>query len=397
MSNQELIHWWVGYVKILIKGRRLERLINRMMDNRFEIWHIRRLNEHTAELSITVPDFFRSRSLFKENGCTARILKKEGLPFALRKMRRRAGFTAGLVMFGVLLYLLSTVIWSVEIEGVTHPETEHALRQELAKLGVERGKFKFLADDYQEIQRQIMSVVPNTTWVGFQYEGTTAILKVVEKTLPKIDPKHGPRHLVARKKAVIYDLFVERGQPMVKTNQYVEPGDILVSGIIGTDDGEQIVSASGKVWGEVWYEANIGVPLIQQSSVMTGEHLTRYAFKFGDFSLRLWGFGESPYDHSTINKDEYSLTWRNWSLPLSWVVETEHEVRKVTKELTTEEAVKLGVQVGRNQLLRELDPDAEIKEENILRQHVENGKVYIKMHYSVIEDIASEQSIIQGD
>jgi similar to stage IV sporulation protein len=397
MTNQELFHWWVGYVRIQIKGKRLERLINRMMNRRFEVWHIRRLNEEIAELSITVPDFFQLRGLLQETGCRAKVLKKAGWPFILKKMRRRAGFAFGLVAFGLLLYLLSSVIWSVEIEGVTLPETEQALRQELANLGVERGKLKFLADDYQAIQRQIMTVVPHTTWVGFQYEGTKAILRVVEKTLPEIEPAPGARHLVAKKKAVIYDLFVERGQPMVKPNQYVEPGDILVSGIIGTEDREQIVAATGKVWGEVWYEGNIEVPLVQQAKVMTGEQRTRYAVRLGDFSWRLWGFQKSTFRQYTVVEDEYTFSIRNWRFPLSWVVEKEYEVEEIKKERSTEEAVKLGVEIGRKNILGKLDPEAEIREENILRQHVENGKVYIKMHYSVIEEIASEQSIIQGD
>ena len=53
--------------------------------------------------------------------------------------------------------------------------------------------------------------------------------------------------------------------------------------------------------------------------------------------------------------------------------------------------------MSRAALLRNLEPDAEIKEENVLRKRIEHGKVYMKIHYTVIEDIAKEQLIFQGE
>lgn len=57
----------------------------------------------------------------------------------------------------------------------------------------------------------------------------------------------------------------------------------------------------------------------------------------------------------------------------------------------------LGVELSRVNIYRNLQSEAVIIEENVLRKNIENGKVYIKMHYTVIEEIASEQLIIQGD
>src|SRR5690606_35191365 len=121
---------------------------------------------------------------------------------------------------------------------------------------VKPGKFKFLVDDPLEIKSNMMEAIPEVTWVGFQFQGTKAILKVVEKTNPEMREKVSPRHLVAKKKAIIHDIFVEQGEPRVKPNQYVRPGELLVSGIIGSGENQQIVPAKGKVLGEVWYETN---------------------------------------------------------------------------------------------------------------------------------------------
>ncbi|WP_202080681.1 sporulation protein YqfD [Caldalkalibacillus salinus] len=397
MSNEEMLHWWLGYVTIEIKGEKLERLINRMMNQRFAAWDIQRQNKHVATVSMTIEHFFKLRALLKETGCRVRIIKKNGLPFAFKNIRRRLGFTLGIVTFGLLLYLLSSMIWFVEIEGVQLPEDEQVIKQELANLGVKPGSFKFQVEDYQTIQRKIMEVIPDTTWVGFRFEGTTARLKVVEKTLPEIEDRPNPRHLVAKKKAIIHRMFVEQGQALVKQNEYVQPGDILVSGIIGTEEEPQVVAATGEVWGEVWYEGSISVPLEQNSERQTGERTKEYYLTFGEWALKVWGFKDPTFSSSRTEETLHQLHWKKWTFPIGWQIKDIKETNEVQHILTEEEAVDLGAKLAREKITRKLPPDAEIQEEKVLRKQVDSGKVYIKMHYTVIENIASEQIIIQGD
>lgn len=263
MGNQEMIHWWQGYVIIKVRGKKIERLINRMMNKRFAAWDMKRTSEDEAQFAITIKDFFQLRLLLKETGCRVHVLKRVGLPFLFRKIKRRLGFFGGAIAFCLLLYMLSNVIWTVQIEGTKYPENEVILKQELAKLGVKPGAFKFKAEEPKVIQRTIMERLPEVTWVGFKFNGTIAQVKVVEKTVPEIKKGTNPRHLVAKKKAIVYDIFVEQGKPMVKQNQYVQPGDILVSGQLGTEEEPKIVSAKGKVLGEVLI--HLHVQLLQEA------------------------------------------------------------------------------------------------------------------------------------
>lgn len=395
-----MIHWWQGYVVVQIRGERLERLINRMMNKRLSAWNLRRISVEKARVSITVRDFFKLRTLLKETGCRVHIEDKKGLPFLFKRIKRRKGFYFGAAGFLAVLYICSSLIWSVEIDGVRLPEDEAKVRDTLAKLGVEPWSFKFRAEDPETIKREVAEAFPHVTWVGFEYKGTKARLKVVEKTLPELPEQTGPRHLVAKKKAIIYDLFVEQGRPMVKPNEYVKPGDVLVSGIIGAEDEErqELVSAKGKVLGEVWYETEFSVPLTRQQSVLTGEEKKEYYVHLGPFDLQVWGFGQVPFDHYIVREKEYTFSVKNWTFPVSWQSKRLEETRQEKRSLTAEEATRLGTELSRRRLLRHLDRDAEIKDEKILKKKEENGKVYMKMHYTVIEEIASEQLIFQqGD
>lgn len=397
MDNREMIHWWQGYVVVKVRGEKLERLINRMMYQRLAAWDIVRTSEADAQLSITVKDFFKLRPLLKETGCRVKVVEKLGLPFMLRRMGRRLSFTIGAFSFCLLLYLLSMLVWTVEIEGVSMPEKEALFREELAKMGVKPGRFKFLVDDPQTIQRNMIEAIPDVTWVGFQFQGTKAILKVVEKTKPEMMEPLSPRNLIAKKKAVVHDLFVEQGEPKVKPNQYVRPGDILVSGIIGTEEHQRIVPAKGRVLGEVWYESNISVPLVRTKNVFTGETKDEYYVHIGNLPIKVWGFEKPEFDQYEREDKLVKAEIKNWTLPFAWNKVTLKATEEIKTSLTEQEAAELALEMSRKALLRNLEPDAEIKEENVLRKRVEHGKVYMKIHYTVIEDIAKEQLIWQGE
>lgn len=397
MKNEDLKHWWNGYVVLDINGHFLERFINRLMNHRLSVWNIVRLDQQRLKLSVGLSDFLSLRMLLKETGCRMRIQKKAGFPFFMHKIERRKGLFLGGIFFFCLMYVLSAMIWVVEIEGLPLPEDEYLARDILEQVGVEPGKFKFQTEDVQTIKLKMMKELPNITWVGFEFKGTRAILKVVEKTLPELPEETGPRHLVANKKAIIYDIFVEEGQPQVKPFQFVQPGDILVSGFIGTEEHPQIVSAKGKVWGEVWYESELSFPLRRVHSVLTGEEKKRYYLNIGPLSIPMWGFGEIPFKEYVRDERDYVLSIKDWSSPISWKTEYLLASRQKEEMLSTAQAEQLGMSLSTKNMIQHLGQGAEIKEEKVLKKRIESGKVYMKMHYTVIEEIASEQYIIQRD
>lgn len=397
MNNEEMIHWWQGYVIVKVKGERLERLINRMMIQRLAAWNLVRTSKEDAQVSITLTDFFKLRMLLKETGCRVEVIERVGLPFILKKVKRRIGLYVGAGLFLIMLYVYSMMIWTVEIEGITLPEDEYHVRQTLEEMGVKPGALKFRLDDVNTIKRKVMEEIPTVTWVGFEYEGTKAKLTVVEKTMPEIPEKTNPRNLVSTKKAIVHDIFVEKGEAKVKPDQYVKPGDVLISGKLGTEDNPEIVSAKGKVLGEVWYVSEVSIPLERTQKLLSGEEKKQYYLNVGPFGIKVWGFGDIPFEQYIVTDNDYSFSIKNWTFPISWTVQQVAESNLVQKQLTEEEAEEMAIFYSRRNMEQQLVKEAEIKEEKILKKRIEHGKVYIKMHYSVIEEITNEQLLLQGE
>jgi similar to stage IV sporulation protein len=387
MDHEALAHWFKGYVLLSIKGRHLERLLNRMMRQRFEVWNVVPLSAEEVQLCLAVADFFRLRLLLKETSCRVRILKKVGLPFALKQMGKNIGFYGGAVLFALLLYIGSSMIWTVDIEGITQPEQKEEVRAILADLGVAPFKFKQVAATPDEVKRAVMNQLEEATWVGFEYDGTAARLKVVLKALPE-SPKAVPYgNLVAKKKAVVRNFLVESGTAMVKPHQLVRPGDILVRGELSSGENNKRVPAKGEVWGEVWYIGEISVPLEQKRTVLTGLQQKNYYLQVGPFHIKIWGFKEPPFEEFSRSSEEHRLSIRSYTLPLAIIEENIMEADQVTQKLGKDQALDLGIRLAREKIMAQLEEGAEIVDENILKKEFDNGKVYIKIHYSVLEEI----------
>ena len=73
-------------------------------------------------------------------------------------------------------------------------------------------------------------------WLEIDSIGTKYVVKVEEriKNEPIVDNK--TQHIVAKKNAMILEIYAESGEIKVKKNDYVEKGDVLISGFITKDE-----------------------------------------------------------------------------------------------------------------------------------------------------------------
>ncbi|MBU8905664.1 sporulation protein YqfD [Desertibacillus haloalkaliphilus] len=385
-----------GYVRIRIEGPYAERLLNRCIEERLTIWNIKRISETSVICYLALEDVSRLRPLLKMTSCKVRFTERKGLPFLFRAMLSRGGFATGITAFIAILFLLSNMVWNISIEGAT-PEVEHELEQIVKEMGIEKGKFHFLLPSVEEIQKEVTERLEDATWVGVNLSGTTYHFQVVEQELPDPQEQISPRHLVASKKAVIHDIFVEEGQALVTPNDFVDKGDMLVSGFIGKEGKTELVPATANVLGEIWYKSEVDIPLKSSFETLTGDYKNRHYVTLFNVDLPIWGFGKPEFINYEIFVDESNFRFLNWELPIGYKEVRTLEKKELTREYTEEEAKEVGMEMAKVQLEKRLADDSVIRGENVLHETIENGKVKLEIHYQVIEDITSEQPIIQGD
>ena len=383
-----------GFVTLHVSGPQVEKFINAVTGAGIIIWDVKPAGDG-ASLNLLLDDFFRLRPLLKKTGCRMHVTARHGLPFRLARLWRRKFFAAGMLIFGVGLLLLSSMIWSVKVEGNTRIPTEDIL-EAARKEGVYPFQWIWRMQESDELSRELTTLVPGLTWAGFHRNGTSITIQVVEVDRPDHKPLLSQRHLISRTDAVVTEIYAEQGRPVVSRNSRVKKGDILISGALGDEENTEFVVAKGEVKGLVWHEYNLEVPLKRTGSVYTGERKDRTYLVLGKWAIQLWGYGDSGFAKSRTLAEPDMLSWRSFQLPLGMLTEKELEIRATSEALTPEEARAEGLTRAKSDIFARYGADSVIKSQKILHEKKENGKVYMKVLFEVEERIAEELPIVNN-
>ncbi|MFC2948389.1 sporulation protein YqfD [Virgibacillus sediminis] len=396
-----------GYIIIEVRGERPEAFFQLCSQSNIQVWNIRRTGTDTCEGSIKLRDLQQIKKIRRRTGYKIRFRDRKGFPFLLKQFLGRKTLVTGLAAGLFFLLFLSNILWNVEITGLPK-DLEEKVGKQLEEYGIERGAWIFKLESPNQIQQQLIKDVPELLWVGVDQQGTTFQLEGVEKIVVKEEEEPAPQNLVAAKKGVITDMYVAKGRPRVHVNDYVEAGDVLVSGRIddgGKEDKEdkegeeeedtnaELVAAQGKVTAATWYEITVTIPMERSTEQLTGEREKKYHLKIGETMLPIWGFGDPGFEEEHREVEEGSLYFLKWELPVKFVTTTISEKESVQEKLTEEEAAEAGIEQAKRDLRLQLEPEAVIVSEKILQESMENGKVKINLYVSVEENIAKAEPI----
>src|SRR5690349_20261849 len=109
-------NYFKGAVRIRISGVFPEKFINLCLARGIFLWGISRQNGDLLAF-IRLPDFLRIRPLVKLSQSRIAVAGYSGLPFTVKRIRRRKMMVVGAVLFFFLLNVMSSYIWFVDVSG----------------------------------------------------------------------------------------------------------------------------------------------------------------------------------------------------------------------------------------------------------------------------------------
>ncbi len=394
MYIEKIVGYLRGYIVICVDGVFCERFLNICSNRDIFLWNVKRRGKDRICACISIDGFKEIRSIARKTRTHISIIKRHGVPFILHRYRKRKAALLGVLLFFVLLWYLTGHIVGVDITGNQRIATDD-IRNHLKECGIYYG-----ADvdkiDSKLIKNQMMTKFDNIAWIGINIKGSRAYIEVKERldTPIRVDADI-PCDIVAAKDGVIRLLEVKEGQTLVKANEFVEKGDLLVSGVIDSKKiGMRYVHSFGEIYAETIYKKTKEYPFKYVEKIYTGNEKNRYTLSVMNKKFKLFFKNTRPFENGDITKN---IT--EYKGPLSFIPSLFIECEKII-EYTPEkrvrsidEAVALGeTELGR-ELEREIGRDAEIK--NKKTTYAENGEkgVFVTVEYICLENIAQQRII----
>ncbi len=292
MTLRSLWSHFRGYVIIRVTGRAVEDFINEAYTSGVELWNLARIDERSILGHVYLRDLPAIGKILKRTDCTGRIEQKIGLPFLMMKLSRRKGFAIGAILFSVALYVLSSFVWFVNVTGCDKMNPA-AILEFVEKQGVKAGTLRREIDS-TSLGKTILSEFEGLAWVGVNIKGTIVNIEVAEKTLPQV--RLGITHLVAAEDALVTNMIVLAGEPLVNEGDTVIRGQVLIAGVIespygygGKDSSDKghVINAKGVVMGRVWRTYQGALELVHKFETETGKVEKAGHLSLGSYELHI--------------------------------------------------------------------------------------------------------------
>jgi similar to stage IV sporulation protein len=281
----------------------------------------------------------------------------------------------GILIFFIVIYILSNYIWAIDIQTQKNL-SPFEIRQQLSSIGIKPGINKSKID-VDEIEKNMENLNNQIMWIRIRVEGSTLKIIIKEKVNPPSTEKALFNQVVAKMDGEVKRVYTNSGNPAVVPGDIVRAGDDLILPIQGREGFEQEVKPSGTVIANTFYEKFMEVQI-------SGEKLERTGKKDVDIYLNF--FEKKIYFKKAINGfDSYDrIEEKNGIFNKTTYFEKKGKNVNLDKDSTVKEATeKL-----QESLRKTLSNDAKIIDRKITVEDIKDGKILVKVIFTVEQDIA---------
>lgn len=384
-----VLKYFRGYLSISVCGRNVERFINICMRRNILLWDIKRVKTNTSQMKISIKGFRELREIAKKSACSVRIVRKHGAPFVCFHHRQRQGVMIGVVAFLIALFLMTSFVWKIEIEG-NNRVSDTEILESLKDAGIYEGKWRY-GLDLTAIQNRVLLSEPELSWVGINVMGSKVLVSASEELQePMVIDRKTPCNLVASKDGMVETVVATEGVAVVQSGNTVKKGDLLISGIGDSQrKGTRYLHAMGSVRAKTWDTYTRTVSKRAERVEKSGKSKTHFALEILNFDINFFKKGSIPYTkYDTINHIWECRVTDAFFLPISVKMTRYEELISIPYERSLEEA--------KEAVLQEIE---EVQKKYDVR-HVswipDGTKGILTVTYETTEEIAVMQPIHQG-
>ena len=256
----------------------LNRFIKKCIDNNINLYNISYVKDKMVVL-IDVKDYLKIKRLNYYS--KIRVVKYDGLLNIKKIIKDNMFYISVIFLSFIWMNLLTNYIVDIKIIH-SNNGIRRLLKEELDKNNIKKFSLAYSFEELDNITKKILADNKNNLeWVSIKKDGMKYIVRAEERIIKSEVVSDKPRDIVASKDAYITKVISSKGNVLVRQGEYVKKGTVLISGKITLyEDVKGVTSASGSVYGNVWYECTVETPKEISSERLTGRK--RYNLNVGN-------------------------------------------------------------------------------------------------------------------
>lgn len=379
----DIIYFLFGYVICVCDNKDLLHILDICNKNSVRYKDLTSDGE-CASFKIKLFSYKRLYTLCKIHDLNIAFSEPRGLMGVLYKYRKRYGLMLGIAISCLMIMHFESFLWDVNIKG-NNELTSSSILDLLKEYGVFAGA-KISDIETANIENSILKERDDIAWISLNIQGNIANVEIRElKSYEK--PKKKFANLTAKKSGIVEYVQIFSGAVSVKSGQYVNEGDLLVSGIYDSKaSGFRFTRASGSVIARTSEEFLIEIPLEYEEKCYTGAVNYEKSLNFFGYSIKISkNYGKSMVFYDTIYREEDLVDGSVLNLPFEIHTVSQLEYQNQLKSRSYDNALNMAY-FELMQKIKELG-DITVLSKTLTTEQKENCLI-LKCTLLCLEDIA---------
>ncbi len=376
----------IGYIIIEIAGENCEQILNRAAANNINFWNLK-YKKGKIYGCISPKNFLKLYTLRHGLNCKIKVIKKRGYVFYIKKYKKRFGFIFGFIFFITILFFLSNFVWIINVEGNYTIPTQQIIKS-CKKIGIYEGISKEKVKNKYDAQR-LQLIQDGIAWCSLNVEGCVLTVNLSEATVSDKDSRQFPSNIKASIAGKIKKIDITSGNTVVKIDDTVAKGDLLVSGIIENISSTHFVHSDGIIIAETKRTFSAEGKYTQTVKKKVGETINRYTIDIFNIKIPLY-LGNIKEKHSYKFKIN-NLTIFDKRIPIKIICEQYDVLQNIPVEFNKTQLEKMLY----NDILNQVENFDFISTKEEKREVVATDiGILLKITYICEENIAVQDKIL---
>jgi len=369
-------------IKIKITGKNIEYFLNLLFTKNinFDVLYKDRKNI----IIIVSYDDYNTISSIKTT-YKIKVLKVYGILYIKYLIKKYFFFIINFLLFFIIIIGISNLILNIDVIS-NNTSLKKSILEDLKVRGISKYRFKV---DYYTKNKIINEILEEENdsieWMEIEEYGTKYIIKVVERKKNKNLDNCVPSNIVAKRDAIVLDIQASSGEVLTAINRSVKKGDILISGNIYNKD--EIVNTKcsvGRVFGEVWYQVYVDVPVHYYEENVTGKVERKVGFDLFNYSTKS--------SFSTYKRNDINIIY-NKLLPVRLYYTEYLETIVTDKVFDLNNVDNFALELASKKINNRLGEDDRILMKKILKKDMKDSRIIVGVFFKVFEDIGVTEEI----